>query len=106
MAIRWRKDGTLLCAAHFDEEETDTYIDDRLHYQLSVELKVLVPVIPPVDEYPWIDERGHTMTEERWEWCASPPSPDLYPIWDYQASCVRYVTKDEWVDHSTNPGKK
>jgi len=36
MAIRWRKDGRLICAAMSDPEEGDTYIDDRLHYQLSV----------------------------------------------------------------------
>lgn len=36
MAIRWRKDGRLICAAMSEPEEGDTYIDDRLHYQLSV----------------------------------------------------------------------
>ncbi len=43
MAIRWRKNGTLVCAAKTTEEEGDTYIDDRLHYELSVQQKVLVP---------------------------------------------------------------
>jgi hypothetical protein len=36
MAIRWRKDGRLICAAMSEPEDGDTYIDDRLHYQLSV----------------------------------------------------------------------
>ena len=36
MAIRWRKGGRLLCAAKSEPEEDDTYINDRLHYQLSV----------------------------------------------------------------------
>lgn len=36
MAIRWRKDGQLLCAAKSEPKEGDTYIGDRLHYQLSV----------------------------------------------------------------------
>jgi hypothetical protein len=36
MSIRWRQDGRLLCAAMHPEEEHDTYIDDRLHYELSV----------------------------------------------------------------------
>tara|TARA_R110002072_G_scaffold302984_2_gene490700 strand:+ start:460 stop:666 length:207 start_codon:yes stop_codon:yes gene_type:complete len=36
MSIRWRKDGRLLCAAMTEPEEGDTYIDDNLHYQLSV----------------------------------------------------------------------
>ncbi|KKK95965.1 hypothetical protein LCGC14_2667550 [marine sediment metagenome] len=42
MAIRWRKTGELLCAAMTDEEKDDTYIDDRLHYQLSVILRCIV----------------------------------------------------------------
>ena len=36
MAIRWREDGRLLCAAKSVPKKGDTYIDDRLHYQLSV----------------------------------------------------------------------
>lgn len=36
MSIRWRKNGLLVCAAMSEHEEGDTYIDDRLHYQLSV----------------------------------------------------------------------
>jgi len=37
MSIRWRKTGELVCAAMFPEEPGDTYIDDRLHYELSAE---------------------------------------------------------------------
>lgn len=36
MSIRWRSSGELLCGAMFPEEPGDTYIDDRLHYQLAV----------------------------------------------------------------------
>ena len=36
VAMRWRKDGRLLCAAMTEPEEGDTYIDDTLHYQLSM----------------------------------------------------------------------
>ncbi len=36
MAIRWRINGQLVCAAMSKPEKGDTYIDDRLHYQLSV----------------------------------------------------------------------
>lgn len=43
MALRWRKSGKLLCAAKHPEKPSDTYIDDRLHYRLSVVLKVIVP---------------------------------------------------------------
>lgn len=35
MSIRWRLSGELVCAAVTEEEPGDTYIDDRLHYQLS-----------------------------------------------------------------------
>ena len=34
MAIRWRLDGSLICAAVSDPQDNDTYIDDRLHHQL------------------------------------------------------------------------
>ena len=43
MALRWRKDGLLLCAAKSQEEPGDTYLDDRLHYLLSVTMGVVVP---------------------------------------------------------------
>ena len=42
MSIRWRQDGTLICAAMSDEEDGDTYIDDRLHYQLSAISKTIL----------------------------------------------------------------
>ena len=43
MSLRWRNNGDLLCAAKHEEYKDDTYIDDRLHYQLSVKLKVVIP---------------------------------------------------------------
>jgi len=43
MSLRWRRNGDLLCAAKTLDEPNDTYIDDRLHYKLSVELKVVIP---------------------------------------------------------------
>lgn len=42
MAIRWRKNGRLICAAMSEAEEGDTYIDGRLSYELTVELQVIV----------------------------------------------------------------
>lgn len=42
MAIRIRKNGRIFCAALKPEEEGDTYIDDALHYQMSVIHKILV----------------------------------------------------------------
>lgn len=42
MAIRVRQDGTMLCAAMHPEMPGDTYVDDTLHYAMSVEHRVLV----------------------------------------------------------------
>ncbi len=41
MAIRWRKDGRLVCAALSKAEEGDTYISERLVAQL-MDMNVLV----------------------------------------------------------------
>jgi len=43
MAIRWRKDGSIVCARMYKAEEGDTYIDDRLTYELTVVQRVIVP---------------------------------------------------------------
>ena len=42
MALRIRSDGRVLCAAMHGEEPGDTYLDDGVHYLLSVEKKLLV----------------------------------------------------------------
>lgn len=42
MSIRWRTNGDLVCAATSSQEYGDTYINDRLHYQLSVISKAIV----------------------------------------------------------------
>ena len=42
MSIRWRKDGRLVCAATSDAEKDDTYIDDRMHHQLSAVSKAII----------------------------------------------------------------
>lgn len=36
MAIRWREDGTLVCAAMSEPMENDVYFDDHQHYHLSI----------------------------------------------------------------------
>ncbi len=43
MSLRWRKTGELLCGAKSKLEKDDTYIDDRLHYELSAIQKTIVP---------------------------------------------------------------
>ena len=55
MSLRWRASGELLCAAKCEPEEGDTYIDDRLHYQLSV---ISRAILPDVGE----------ATNGRWHW--------------------------------------
>lgn len=42
MAVRIRKNGKIFCAALSKALEGDCYIDDGLHYELSVERKLLV----------------------------------------------------------------
>ena len=42
MAVRIRKNSLILCAAMNEERAGDTYIDDGLHYELSVIRKILV----------------------------------------------------------------
>lgn len=42
MAVRVRSDGRVLCAAMHPAEPGDRYLDDGVHYALSVELRVLV----------------------------------------------------------------
>lgn len=46
MALRIRKDGRVLCAAMHKEELGDTYIDDGIHYFLSIENKIKLIRIP------------------------------------------------------------
>lgn len=62
MALRWRLTGEILCAAKSEVQEGDTYINDRLHYELSVMQKTIVPAL---DE----EKSG------RWYWLHGPDSP-------------------------------
>ena len=42
MALRIRKNGVILCAAMHKAKKDDVYIDDGLHYTLSVIKKIIV----------------------------------------------------------------
>jgi hypothetical protein len=42
VAVRIRAHGDVVCAAIHPEQPGDTYLDDGLHYRLSVDLRVLV----------------------------------------------------------------
>ena len=53
MSIRWRKNGQLICAVMSEPEENDTYIDDRLHYQLSVISRAIIADIDHEENGLW-----------------------------------------------------
>lgn len=61
MAVRIRKDGRIFCAALRNAEDGDTYIDDGVHYILSVEKKVLVT-------------DGNHMIHAEWWWAGNVPN--------------------------------
>ena len=66
MSLRWRSNGTLICGAKSDELEDDCYIDDRLHYHLSVELNIVVPDNNEEDNglWYWVDLAESAKSEE------------------------------------------
>jgi hypothetical protein len=47
MALRIRSDGRILCAARHEAEAGDAYLDDGVHYELSVNRRVLVTEAMP-----------------------------------------------------------
>jgi hypothetical protein len=58
VAVRVRADGRVLCAAAHPEEPGDAYLDDGLHYRLSVELDR--PVLPRASRPGRYDSAGLT----------------------------------------------
>lgn len=70
MSLRIRADGRVLCAAMHGPAIGDTYIDDGLHYTLSVEYKVLV-----TEEMDEMHGRGGHRTHGQWWWRGNIP-PD------------------------------
>lgn len=63
MALRIRKNGRILCAALNNEEKGDIYLNDGIHYYLSVELKILVTTIFDI----------HIITNGEWWWKGKEP---------------------------------
>ena len=63
MAVRIRKDGRILCAALNPPLDGDCYIDDDLHYTLSVIKKVLVTT----------DNEYHMKNGGEWWWKGQEP---------------------------------
>lgn len=65
MALRIRKDGRILCAAHHQAQDGDVYIDDGQHYRLSVEIGVLVAEPMPRHADPTNPHYGEWWWESR-----------------------------------------
>lgn len=64
MALRWRLDGQLLCAAKCGIKKGDTYINDRLHYELSVIQQTIVADIDEETTGKWYWLHGWCTTSE------------------------------------------
>ena len=58
MALRIRKNGRIFCAALSVAENGDTYLDDEIHYILSVKYKLLVTT----------DVKNHIKNKGEWWW--------------------------------------
>ena len=77
MALRIRADGKVLCAAMHPEMPGDTYIDDGLAYELSVERKVLCTE-PMHCQSGW---GGHAQ-HGQWWWAGNvPPDALIEPFY-------------------------
>lgn len=64
MAVRIRKTGRIFCAALSQEMAGDCYIDDGLHYDLSVERKVLITT----------ENEHHMKNGGEWWWKGQEPA--------------------------------
>jgi len=60
MSIRWRLNGDMICAAMSKAEPDDCYINDRLHYQLSVISKSIIADIDHENNglWHWVHNEG------------------------------------------------
>lgn len=63
MAVRIRKNGNIVCAALNKKECGDIYIDDGLHYHLSVIEKILVTT----------ENEHHMKNGGQWWWKGKEP---------------------------------
>jgi hypothetical protein len=71
MAVRIRPDGSILCAAMHPQQPGDTYLDDGLHYKLSVDLGLLVT--EPMNADPANPGRGGHAVHGQWWWANEVP---------------------------------
>ena len=63
MSIRWRLSGEMVCGAMSKAEPDDCYIDDRLHYQLSVVSKAIIADIDHEDNglWHWVHDENNAL---------------------------------------------
>lgn len=64
MAVRIRESGEILCAAMHPALPGDSYIDDGLHYRLSVDIGVLVT--EPMELPNGVGRGGHARHGQWW----------------------------------------
>ena len=76
MSLRIRETGEILCAAHTDPMDGDTYLDDKIHYYLSQ----LTGAIRP--------SKTHS-TDNLWFWNIKPE------VLDHYANIINYETEME-----------
>ncbi len=82
MALRIRKDGRILCAAIHSEEVGDTYINDGLHYEMSVINKVI-----------GTEENEKHKIHGQWWWINNVPEGIIIDSF--------YTEKDQYKDQET-----
>lgn len=70
MAVRIRRDGRIFCAALRPEEPGDLYVDDGLHYRLSVEEHLLVT-----------EPFGQHLLHAEWWWANQVPAGVTIDRW-------------------------
>ena len=63
MAVRIRKNGEIVCAAINKAMKGDCYIDDNIHYKLSVEEKILITT----------ENEHHIKNNGKWWWRGQEP---------------------------------
>jgi hypothetical protein len=71
MALRIRPDGTILCAAMHPAQPGDTYLDDHVHYKLSVDHGAIVT--EPIEPDPEHPGRGGHLQHGEWWWADEVP---------------------------------
>lgn len=71
MAVRIRRHGAIVCAAMHPPELGDTYLNDEIHYMLSVTSKVLVT--EPMDLPEGVGLGGHAK-HGYWWWRNDAPT--------------------------------